>query len=53
MVHKFVAQGTIEERVDEIIEKKRSLAESVIGEGEQWITELSDKELLAMMRLDV
>ena len=52
MVHKFVAQGTIEERVDEIIEKKKSLAESVIGEGEQWITELSDKELLAMMRLD-
>ena len=52
MVHKFVAQGTIEERVNAVIEKKQSLAENIIGEGEQWITELSDKELLSMMRLD-
>ena len=52
MVHKFVAQGTIEERVNAVIEKKQSLAENIIGEGEQWITELSDGELLSMMRLD-
>ena len=53
MVHKFVTRGTIEERINELIEKKKSLAESVIGSGEQWITELTDKEIIAMMRLKI
>ena len=53
IVHKFVSKGTIEERIDEVIEKKRSLAESVIGAGEQWITELSDQEIISMMRLEL
>lgn len=51
IVHKFVTRGTIEERIDMLIEKKRSLAENVIGSGEQWITELSDDEIISMMRL--
>ncbi|MBR3457434.1 MAG: DEAD/DEAH box helicase, partial [Selenomonadaceae bacterium] len=53
MVHKLVSRGTIEERIDEIIEGKKKLAESVIGAGEQWVTELSDKEVLELMRLEV
>ncbi len=53
IVYKLVSRGTIEERIDEIIEGKKKLAESVIGAGEQWVTELSDKEVLELMRLDV
>lgn len=53
MVHKLVSRGTIEERIDEIIEGKRELAENVIGAGEKWITELGDKEIVELMRLDV
>ena len=53
MVHKLVSKGTIEERIDEIIEGKKELAENVIGAGEKWITELGDKEILEIMRLDV
>ena len=44
-VHKFVCVGTLEERIDAMIEGKRSIAEDIIGSGEQWITELSDDEL--------
>ena len=53
IVHKFVTKGTIEERIDEIINNKKTLAESVIGTGEQWITELSDQEIISMMQLTV
>ena len=51
IVHKFVTKGTIEERIDDIINKKKSLAENIIGAGEQWITELSDQEIISMMQL--
>jgi SNF2 family DNA or RNA helicase len=44
-VHKFVCVGTLEERIDEMIERKRSIAEDIVGTGEQWITELSNAEL--------
>jgi len=52
-VHKFVCAGTLEERIDELIESKKALAESVIGTGEAWLTELSTdqlRELVAMSR---
>lgn len=52
MVHKLVCQGTIEERIDAMINAKKELAENVIGAGgEKWITEMNDKELLSMLRL--
>lgn len=51
MVHKFVTRGTIEERINDLIEDKKNLAENVISSGEQWITELSDKEIISMMKL--
>ena len=53
MVHKLVCQGTIEEKIDAMIESKRALAENVIGSGsEKWITELSNDELMTLLRLD-
>lgn len=52
MVHKFVSKGTIEERIDEIIKQKITLADSIIDSGEQWITEFSNEEIISMMRLE-
>ena len=53
MVHKLVCKGTIEEKIDTLIESKKELAENVIGSGgESWITEMSNEELLSMLRLD-
>ncbi|GHU64740.1 hypothetical protein AGMMS49983_11110 [Clostridia bacterium] len=55
MVHKFVTTGTIEEKIDEIIEGKTKIATDVIGEtsGENWVTEMSDSELMNLFRLEV
>ncbi|MCD8286378.1 MAG: DEAD/DEAH box helicase, partial [Clostridia bacterium] len=54
IVHKLVCKGTIEEKIDELINSKVELAENVIGSGgEQWITELSNDELMSMLRLDL
>ena len=50
-VHKFLCAGTLEERIDEMIESKRALAESVVGAGEGWLTELSTDELREIMAL--
>jgi SNF2 family DNA or RNA helicase len=50
-VHKFVCVGTLEERIDEMIEQKKALAESVVGADEAWITELSDQEIREMVKL--
>ncbi|WP_437787641.1 DEAD/DEAH box helicase [Sorangium sp. So ce1097] len=52
-VHKLVCAGTVEEKVDRMLEQKRDLAARVVGEGEAWITELDDaalRELLALSR---
>jgi SNF2 family DNA or RNA helicase len=50
-VHKFICAGTLEERIDELIESKKALAESVVGAGENWLTELSTDELRDVMQL--
>ncbi len=50
-VHKFVTVGTLEERIDEMIELKKGLVQSVIGGGEEWITELSTEELRDLVAL--
>lgn len=50
-VHKLVCEGTVEEKIDQMIEKKKGLAESVVGKGEGWITELSAKELRDLFSL--
>ena len=50
-VHKFICVGTVEERIDELIERKQSLAEKIVGSGEAWLTELSTHELKDLFRL--
>ncbi|MEV6921019.1 DEAD/DEAH box helicase [Amycolatopsis sp. NPDC051106] len=50
-VHRLIAEGTLEERIAQVLEKKRGLAESIVGAGEDWITELSDDELADLVRL--
>ncbi|MFD0658949.1 DEAD/DEAH box helicase [Thermocatellispora tengchongensis] len=50
-VRKFICVGTLEERIDEMIERKKALAESVVGTGEDWITALSTEQLRELFRL--
>ncbi len=53
-VHKLVCEKTIEEKIDQLLQSKRELAENVVGgSGENWITDLSNEELLSVLRLDV
>ncbi len=54
LVHKFVCKGTIEEKIDEMIRDKTKLAGEILESGApSLITEMGDKELLNLMRLDV
>ncbi|WP_447006042.1 DEAD/DEAH box helicase [Saccharothrix isguenensis] len=50
-VRKFVCVGTVEERIDRMIEEKRGLAQLVVGAGEDWLTELSTGELRELFAL--
>jgi SNF2 family DNA or RNA helicase len=50
-VHKFVCSGTLEERIDEMIEKKKAVAEGIVGSGEAWLTELSTLQLRDLFTL--
>jgi superfamily II DNA or RNA helicase len=50
-VRKFVCVGTLEERIDAMIEEKKALAERVVGTGESWLTELSVSDLRDVLTL--
>jgi non-specific serine/threonine protein kinase len=50
-VRKFVCGGTLEERIDAMIEAKRALADRIVGSGEGWITELSTEQLRQVVAL--
>ncbi|MHB1317820.1 MAG: DEAD/DEAH box helicase [Anaerolineae bacterium] len=50
-VHKFVCLGTLEERIDALIESKRELADAVIGQGDSWVTELTTDQLYDLVTL--
>ena len=50
-VHRFVTQGTIEEKIAELLARKRSLADSVLARGETALTELSNAELRDLVEL--
>lgn len=52
-VHAFVAIGTVEERIDQMIEDKKQVASTIVGTDEAWLTELDNesfKELIALRR---
>jgi SNF2 family DNA or RNA helicase len=51
-VHKFVCTGTLEEKIHEMIESKKALAEQVVGAGEEWLTELDTDQLRNLLVLD-
>jgi SNF2 family DNA or RNA helicase len=50
-VRKFVCVGTLEERIDAMIEDKKALAERIVGTGEGWLTELSTADLGEVLAL--
>ena len=50
-VRKFVCVGTLEERIDAMIEQKKALAERIVGAGESWLTELSTAALREVLAL--
>jgi len=54
LVHKFVCRGTIEDRIDQLIESKQQLVKEVLeGGAELLLTEMSDGELLDLVKLDI
>jgi SNF2 family DNA or RNA helicase len=50
-VRKFICTGTLEEKIDEMIEEKKALADLVVTDGEGWLTELSTRELREVFAL--
>jgi SNF2 family DNA or RNA helicase len=50
-VRKLICAGTLEERIDAVIEEKKALAGSVLGTGEAWLTEMSTDELRRVVAL--
>jgi superfamily II DNA or RNA helicase len=50
-VRAFVCVGTLEERIDAMIEEKKALAEQIVGTGEGWLTELSTEDLRSVLTL--
>jgi len=54
LVHKFVCRGTVEEKIDQLIESKRQLSTDLLeGGADLLLTELKDEELLDLVALDI
>lgn len=54
IVHKFVTKGTVEEKIDRLIEDKRRLSDEIVpAMQENWITELDDKQLMNLLSLTI
>jgi SNF2 family DNA or RNA helicase len=55
-VHKFITLGTLEERIDRLIEEKKQMASLIVGNDESWLTRLDNetfKELISLNRAAV
>ena len=50
-MRKFIGHGTLEERIDQMIDDKKSLANLAVGDGESWLTELSTMQLRELFAL--
>ncbi len=50
-VYKYIVAGTLEERIDELIERKSGIAAAIVGTGEKWLAKLSNDELRDLVRL--
>jgi SNF2 family DNA or RNA helicase len=54
LVHKFICRGTVEEKIDELMEEKRELSDGILKAGtETLLTEMSDKDLLDLVALNI
>ena len=54
--HKMVTLGTLEERIDELIESKKALAENIVGPDESWLTEMDNdafRKLISLNRQNI
>ena len=50
-VHKFISTGTLEEKIDAMIEDKRKMSSSIVGQDESWLTKIDNeafKNLIAL-----
>jgi SNF2 family DNA or RNA helicase len=52
-VHRIITEGTVEDRVADLLTAKRKLAASVTGAGESWIGDLDDDDLAELVELSV
>ncbi|MEU6254758.1 DEAD/DEAH box helicase [Streptomyces sp. NPDC047043] len=50
-VHRLITEGTVEDRIAEMLESKRALADAILGTGESALTELTDRELSDLVSL--
>ncbi|MDH6213371.1 DEAD/DEAH box helicase [Streptomyces pseudovenezuelae] len=50
-VHRLITEGTVEDRIAEMLEAKRALADAILGSGESALTELTDRELSDLVSL--
>jgi hypothetical protein len=50
-VHRLVVEGTLEDRIAALLERKRELAGAVVGDQEAWISKMSDGDLADLVRL--
>ncbi|MFD7132202.1 DEAD/DEAH box helicase [Streptomyces sp. NPDC059894] len=50
-VHRLITEGTVEDRIAEMLESKRALSDAILGTGEAALTELTDRELSDLVRL--
>ena len=53
LVHKLICRGTIEERIDALIEAKQGVAQDVVGSAEALLTEMRDEQLMNLVALDL
>jgi len=52
LVHRFITQGTFEEKINKLLQKKKELANLTVSTGEKWIGEFSNEELKELVRLE-
>lgn len=54
IVHKFITQGTVEEKIDQMIEDKMKLSSDIVPDiQESWITEMNNEQIMDLMRLSI
>ena len=52
LVHKFITSGSLEEKIDRMIQEKASLAADIIGSGEEWLGGLELTQLRSLVSLE-